>query len=128
MNRKQITTEQIEKARELAKDFKKQKEHDCYVYCGLLDDESYCKFLGIDFDTVILLSDIKDMSYTMSYLRTMKNKYRLCCMTYAGTIIPGLSFTLEDDSDFLGLFTEEKEEEKKDNSLENFFKMIILGM
>lgn len=124
MNRKQITTEQIEKARELAKDFRKQKRRDCYVYCGFLDNDSYCKFLGIDFNTVILLSDTEDMGYYMTYSRAAENKYQLTCTTYAGNAIPGLSFVLEDDTDFLDFFTEEKEEEekeKKDNSLEDFF-------
>lgn len=117
MNRKQITTEQIEKARELVKDFKKQKEHDCYVYCGLHSHASYCKLLGIDFDTIILLGEI---GYSMFYSRITENKYRLSCMTYIDNVVmTGLSFMLEDDTDFLELFTEE--EEKKDNSLEDFF-------
>jgi SOS response regulatory protein OraA/RecX len=47
-------------------------------------------------------------------------------LTYAGnTVINELCFLLADDTDFLELFTEEKEEkekgEDKDNSLEDFF-------
>lgn len=118
MNRKQITTEQIEKAKELAKDFR--KEHDSYVYCGLLDNDSYCKFINIDFNTVTLLGSI---GYSINYTKTSENKYRLNCLTYLGnTVVNDLSFLLEDDTDFLGFFTEEKkEEEKKDTSLEDFF-------
>lgn len=122
MNRKQITTEQIEKARELVKDFKKQKERDCYVYCGTLDNDSYCKFIGINFDTVRLLGDV---SYSIEYVKTSENKYRLNCLTYVcNTVMNDFCFLLADDTDFLGLFTEEKNEEKqkeKDISLEDFF-------
>lgn len=117
MNIKQITTEQIEKARELAKDFRKKQDY--YVYCGTLDNDSYCKFIGIDFDTVRLLGDV---SYSIGYVKTSENKYRLNCLTYAGnTVINELCFVLEDDTDFLGLFTEKEEEEKENNSLEDFF-------
>lgn len=121
MNRKQITTEQIEKARELAKDFRKEKGHDYYVYCGTLDNDSYCKFIGIDFDTVRLLGDV---GYSIEYVKTSENKYRLNCLTYAcNTVVNDFCFLLADDTDFMGLFAEDKKkkEEEKNTSLEDFF-------
>jgi hypothetical protein len=62
------------------------------------------------------------MSYSMLYSRTTENKYQLSCMTYVDNVVmPGLSFILEDDTDVMGLFTEEKKEEEKNTSLEDFF-------
>ena len=111
---KTIKTEQIEMARAMmAGDFIR-KEENCYSYQGELGPDGYCNLIGLDYDTVCLLGHL---SYTITYLRTIENKYQLACMTYIdGVMNSKLSFSLEDDTDFLGLYSE-----KADSSLENFF-------
>ena len=111
---KTIKTEQIEMVRAMmAGDFIR-KEENCYSYQGELGPDGYCNLIGLDYDTVCLLGHL---SYTITYLRTIENKYQLACMTYIdGIMNDKLSVNLEDDIDFLGLYSE-----KADSSLENFF-------
>lgn len=107
---KQITTEQIEKVKELVKDFRAENGKEFYVYCGvMLLASDYCRFLGIDYETVRLLGEV---SYTMTYYETEDKKYELACETFIdNTSNDKLSFTLEDSEDYLGFFTK-KEEQK----------------
>ena len=106
---KQITTEQIEKVKELAKDFRAENGKEFYVYCGvMLLASDYCHFLGLDYETVRLLGEV---SYTMTYYETEDKKYELACETFIGnTSNDKLSFTLEDSEDYLGFFTKEEQE------------------
>ena len=109
---KTIKTEQIEIARAMAGDF--IEKADCYSYQGELSLVEYCNLIGLDYDTVCLLGHL---SYSISYLRTIENKYQLACMTYIEGVMNGkLSVSLEGDTDFLGLYPE-----REDSSLENFF-------
>lgn len=107
---KQITTEQIEKVKELVKDFRAENGKEFYVYCGvMLLASDYCRFLGIDYETVRLLGEV---SYTMTYYETEDKKYELACETFIdNTSNDKLSFTLEDSEDYLGFFTKEEEQE-----------------
>ena len=103
---KQITTEQIEKVKELAKDFR--REGDFINYCGAMFPSDYCHFLGIDYATVHLLGEV---SYTMTYYETEDKKYKLSCETFIGNLVNDkLSFILEDSEDYLGFFTKEEEQ------------------
>ena len=105
---KQITTEQIEKAKELAKDFKAENEKEFYVYNGEISASNYCHFVGLDYETVRLLGEV---SYTMTYYETEDKKYQLACETYIdNTVNDKLSFILEDSEDYLGFFTKEEEQ------------------
>ena len=106
---KQITTEQIEKVKELAQDFRAENGKEFYVYCGvMLLASDYCRFLGIDYETVRLLGEV---SYTMTYYETEDKKYELACETFIdNTSNDKLSFTLEDSEDYLGFFTKEEEQ------------------
>jgi hypothetical protein len=106
---KQITTEQIEKVKELGKDFREENEKEFYVYCGTMFPSDYCRFLGLDFATLRLLGEI---SYTITYYETEDKKYELACETFIdNTSNDKLSFTLEDSEDYLGFFPK-KEEQK----------------
>lgn len=107
---KQITTEQIEKVKELVKDFRAENGKEFYVYCGvMLLASDYCRFLGIDYETVRLLGEV---SYTMTYYETEDKKYELACETFIdNTSNDKLSFTLEDSEDYLGFFPKEEEQE-----------------
>lgn len=108
METKQITTEQIEKVKELAQDFRAENGKEFYVYCGVMFNSDYCHFLGIDYATVHLLGEV---SYTMTYYETEDKKYELACETFIGnTSNDKLSFTLEDSEDYLGFFTKEEQE------------------
>lgn len=109
---RQITTEQLEKVKKLAEDFRKDDRR--FVYRGTMPLIDYCLLLGIDYITVRLLGEIR---YTISYAGAEDKDYRLYCETYIdGCMNEKLSFVLEDmveDSvmagDFLGLFTKERE-------------------
>ena len=104
---KQITTEQIEKVKELAQDFR--REGDFINYCGAMFPSDYCHFLGIDYATVHLLGEV---SYTMTYCETEDKKYQLACETYIDNFMNDkLSFVLEDSEDYLGFFTKKEEQE-----------------
>ena len=106
---KQITTEQIEKVKELGKDFRAENGKEFYVYCGTMFPSDYCHFLGLDYETVRLFGEV---SYTMTYYETEDKKYKLTCETYIDNFMNDkLSVTLEDTEDYLGFFTE-KEEQK----------------
>lgn len=106
---KQITTEQIEKVKELVKDFRAENGKEFYVYCGTMFPSDYCHFLGLDYETVRLLGEV---SYALTYYETEDKKYELACETYIDSFMNGkLSFTLEDSEDYLGLFAK-KEEQK----------------
>jgi hypothetical protein len=106
METKQITTEQIEKIKELGKDFRKEGEF--INYCGAMFPSDYCHFLGIDYATVHLLGAV---SYTMTYYETEDKKYQLACETYIDNFMNDkLSFVLEDSEDYLGFFTKEEEQ------------------
>ena len=108
METKQITTEQLEKVKELAQDFRVERGKEVYVYCGTMFPSDYCHFLGIDYETVRLLGEV---SYTMTYYETEDKKYQLTCETYIDNFMNGkLSFTLEDSEDYLGFFTKEEEQ------------------
>lgn len=105
---KQITTEQIEKAKELVKDFRAENEKEFYVYCGGMLASDYCHFVGLDYETVHWLGEV---SYTMTYYETEDKKYELACETYIGNVVNDkLSFTLENTEDYLGFFTKEEEQ------------------
>lgn len=105
---KQITTEQIEKVKELGKDFREENGKEFYVYCGTMFPSDYCRFLGIDYETVRLLGEV---SYTMTYYETEDKKYELACETFIdNTSNDKLSFTLEDSEDYLGFFPKEEEQ------------------
>ena len=106
---KQITTEQIEKVKELGKDFREENGKEFYVYCGTMFPSDYCRFLGIDYETVRLLGEV---SYTMTYYETEDKKYELACETFIDNTSNGkLSFTLEDSEDYLGFFPKKEEQE-----------------
>lgn len=110
---KQITTEQIEKAKELGKDFRAENGKEFYVYCGTMFPSDYCHFLGLDYETVRLLGEV---SYALTYYeiedKEENKKYELACETYIDNFMNGkLSFTLEDSKDYLGLFAK-KEDQK----------------
>lgn len=108
MEVKQITTEQIEKVKELREDFKLDNAKVFVVYCGTMFPSDYCHFLGIDYATVHLLGEV---SYAMTYYEE-GTKYQLACETFIdSTKNDRLSFTLEDSEDFLGFFTKEEEQE-----------------
>jgi hypothetical protein len=114
METKQITTEQIEKAKELVGDFRKDKEK--YVYCGIMLNSDYCHLLGIDYSTLHLLGEV---SYSLVYVETEDKDYQLYCETYIDNVMNDkLSFILEDiakdSEDYLGLFTEKAEGEDKE--------------
>ena len=97
---KTIKTEQIEIARAMAGDF--IRKEDCYSYQGELSSVEYCNLIGLDYDTVHMLGPV---SYSISYLRTIENKYQLACMTYIEGVMNGkLSVSLEGDTDFMGLY------------------------
>lgn len=105
---KQITTEQIEKVKELAKDFRAENGKEFYVYKGGILASDYCRFLGLDYETVHLLGEV---SYAMTYYETEDKKYQLACETYIGSVVNNkLSFILEDSEDYLGFFTKEEEQ------------------
>jgi hypothetical protein len=107
METKQITTEQIEKVKELGKDFREENKKEFYTYCGGMLPSEYCRFLGLDYETVRLLGEI---SYTITYYETEDKKYELACETFIGNlVIDKLSFTLGDSEDYLGFFTKEEE-------------------
>lgn len=109
---KTIKTEQIEMAKTMAGDF--IKKEDCYSYQGNISSTKYCTLIGLDYDTVRLFGPV---SYSITYLRTIENKYQLACVTYIeGTVNEKLSVILEDDTDFIGFYTK-----ASDNTLENFF-------
>jgi hypothetical protein len=106
METKQITTEQIEKVKELVGDFRKDKEK--YVYCGIMLNSDYCHLLGIDYSTLHLIGEV---SYSLVYVETEDKDYQLYCETYIDNVMNDkLSFILEDiakdSEDYLGLFTE----------------------
>lgn len=104
---KQITTEQIEKVKELAKDFKIDNAKVFVVYCGTMFPSDYCHFLGIDYETVRLFGAV---SYAMTYYEE-GTKYQLACETFIDdTKNDKLSFILEDSEDYLGFFTKEEEQ------------------
>ena len=106
METKQITTEQIEKVKEWAKDF--IREGDFINYYGGMLPSDYCHFLGLDYETIRLLGEV---SYTMAYYETEDKKYKLACETYIdSTVNDKLSFILEDSEDYLGFFTKEEEQ------------------
>lgn len=108
METKQITTEQLEKVKELAQDFRAERGKEVYVYCGGMLPSDYCHFLGIDYATIHLLGEV---SYTMTYYETEDKKYELACETFIGnTSNDKLSFTLEDSEDYFGFFTKEEEQ------------------
>ena len=97
---KTIKTEQIEIAKAMAGDF--IRKEDCYSYQGELSSVEYCNLIGLDYDTVHMLGPV---SYSISYLRTIENKYQLACMTYIEGVMNGkLSVSLEGDTDFMGLY------------------------
>ena len=109
METKQITTEQIEKVKELVGDFRKDKEK--YVYCGIMLNSDYCHLLGIDYATIHLLGEV---SYAMTYFETEDKDYQLYCETFINNVMyDKLSFILEDiakdSEDYLGLFAEKTE-------------------
>ena len=107
MEVKQITTEQIEKVKELAKDFRADREKVFVTYCGLMLNSDYCHFLGIDYTTIHLLGEV---SYAMTYYEE-GDKYQLACETFINdTKNDKLSVILEDKEDFLGYFTKEEEQ------------------
>lgn len=105
---KQITTEQIEKAKELAKGFRIDNAKVFVVYEGTTFSPSdYCQFLGIDYETVRLFGAV---SYAMTYYEE-GTKYQLACETFIDdTKNDKLSFILEDSEDYLGFFTKEEEQ------------------
>jgi hypothetical protein len=104
---KQITTEQIEKVKELREDFKIDNAKIFVVYCGTMFPSDYCQFLGIDYETVRLFGAV---SYAMTYYEE-GTKYQLACETFIDdTKNDKLSFTLEDSEDYLGFFTKEEEQ------------------
>lgn len=106
METKQITTEQLEKVKELVKDFRAEKGKEFYVYCGTMFNSDYCHLLGIDYATIHLLGEV---SYTMTYYEE-GDKYQLACETFIGdTKNDKLSVALEDKEDFLGFFTKEEQ-------------------
>lgn len=111
METKQITTEQLEKVKELVKDFRAEKGKEFYVYCGTMFNSDYCHLLGIDYATIHLLGEV---SYTMTYYETSDGDYQLACETFIdNTMTDKLSFVLEDiakdSEDFLGFFTKEEQ-------------------
>mgnify|MGYP003295744691 CR=1 FL=1 len=111
METKQITTEQLEKIKELAQDFRVEKGKAVYVYCGAMLPSDYCHFLGIDYTTVHYLGEV---SYAVSCHETEEKTYQLYCETYINNAMnERLSFILEDKEDFLGLFAEKAEEEQR---------------
>lgn len=109
MERKQITTEQIEKAKEWKDDFVAQvtdegtkyihRESKCFI-----NAEEYCNFLGLDEHTMSLLGVL---GYAIHYFYSEEEgKYVLKCNTYiGGAINERLSVALEDNTDWLGLFS-----------------------
>lgn len=104
MEAKQITTEQIEKVKELREDFKIDNAKVSAVYCGTMFSSDYCHFLGIDYTTVHLLGEV---SYTMTYY----GEGTLACETFIDSMKNDkLSFILEDSEDYLGFFTKEEEQ------------------
>lgn len=108
METKQITTEQIEKVKELVQDFKAENGKEFYVYCGTMLNSDYCHFLRLDYTTIHLLGEV---SYAMTYYKTEDKKYQLACETYIdNTVNDKLSFILEDKEDYLGFFTKEEEQ------------------
>lgn len=110
METKQITTEQLEKIKELAQDFRVENGKVAYVYCGVMPPSDYCHFLGIDYTTVHYLGEV---SYSITYHKTEDKTYQLYCETFTDNAMSDkLSFILEDKEDFLGLFADKVEEQK----------------
>lgn len=105
METKQITTEQIEKVKELAKDFSIDNAKVFVTYLGGMSPSDYCHFLGIDYTTLHLLGAV---SYAMTCYEE-GTKYQLACETFIDNIKNDkLSFILEDSEDFLGFFTQKE--------------------
>ena len=107
MERKQITTEQITRVKELVQDFKKDVDGRFFVYLGGMLPSEYCQLLRIDYATVHYLGEV---SYTITYYEMENKTYQLACETYIGDIKSDkLSFVLEDSEDYLGFFTQTDE-------------------
>ena len=111
MERKEILSTQRVEAKTWKSEFQSQScdEGIRYVYEGGMTANAYCVFLGIDFHTVSLLGEV---GYAIEYNCIEGNKYVLKCETYIDVFRnENLSFELEDNEDYLGLFTK-KEEQK----------------
>lgn len=108
-----LTTEQMELVKNWKEGFKACtcEEGIKYVYENGISAEDYCKFIGLDYNTVARLGEV---GYTLVY-NCVGDKYVLYCETFIDNYMDGrLSVESVETEDYLGFYGECMGDKKSD--------------